>query len=269
MALSDAKRERHREYMRRRYQNDPVHRAKQQARSAVGHALRDGRLTKTPCPVCGSEDVVAHHATLDGGGLDDVTFYCLAHKPEAARRADIPGFPGYAASSDGNIWSRQDGPDGPSWRLKKLSKTANGYLVTGLTVGGVTKTYLVQRLVLLAFVGPCPPGMEAAHDDGNRENNTLANLRWATPTENQGDRRRHGTAPTGTANGRAKLDEAAVVELATDVVERGMSVADAAKKYGVSGFSVRAVVSGKSWPHVARPGYSPPETATAVATYSD
>lgn len=34
---------------------------KYRARTAVGNALRDGRITKTPCEVCGALKVQAHH----------------------------------------------------------------------------------------------------------------------------------------------------------------------------------------------------------------
>ena len=53
----------------------------------------------------------------------------------------------------------------------------------------------VHRLVLMAFVGECPPGMECCHNDGNPANNRLQNLRWDTPSNNSLDRNRHGTQP--------------------------------------------------------------------------
>lgn len=52
---------------------------------------------------------------------------------------------------------------------------------------------LVHRLVLEAFVGPCPEGMEGCHGDGDPTNNSLGNLRWDTATSNQLDKVRHGT----------------------------------------------------------------------------
>lgn len=38
----------------------------------------------------------------------------------------------------------------------------------------------VHRLVLESFVGPCPEGMEACHNNGNGFDNRLENLRWDT-----------------------------------------------------------------------------------------
>jgi len=51
----------------------------------------------------------------------------------------------------------------------------------------------VHTLVLEAFVGARPTGMECCHNDGNGDNNALQNLRWDTHSSNEYDRARHGT----------------------------------------------------------------------------
>lgn len=58
--------------------------------------------------------------------------------------------------------------------------------------GNRAKHHLVHRLVLEAFVGPCPPGMEACHWDGDPTNNRVDNLRWDTPSANQHDKKHQG-----------------------------------------------------------------------------
>ncbi len=64
----------------------------------------------------------------------------------------------------------------------------------------------IHRLVLEAFIGPCPEGMECRHfPDRNPANNNLSNLHWGTVSENALDRAIHGTNPTGENHGRAKL----------------------------------------------------------------
>lgn len=50
----------------------------------------------------------------------------------------------------------------------------------------------VHHLVLEAFVGPRPEGLECCHADGDFTNNRLENLRWDTSTENNLDQVRHG-----------------------------------------------------------------------------
>lgn len=53
----------------------------------------------------------------------------------------------------------------------------------------------VHRLVLTAFVGPCPDGLECCHWDDNPAHNCLGNLRWDTRSANQVDRIRNGRNP--------------------------------------------------------------------------
>lgn len=50
----------------------------------------------------------------------------------------------------------------------------------------------IHSLVLEAFVGPRPDGMEGCHNDGDPANNHLANLRWDTRAANNQDTLRHG-----------------------------------------------------------------------------
>lgn len=64
-----------------------------------------------------------------------------------------------------------------------------------LSVGGRRRLFGIHRLVLTAFVGPCPDGMGGCHWDGDGTNNRLANLRWDTRSENQRDKVRHGRHP--------------------------------------------------------------------------
>jgi hypothetical protein len=50
----------------------------------------------------------------------------------------------------------------------------------------------VHHLVLAAFVGPRPPGLEGCHNDGDIWNNRPENLRWDTHQSNMVDTVRHG-----------------------------------------------------------------------------
>lgn len=50
----------------------------------------------------------------------------------------------------------------------------------------------IAVLILEAFIGPCPNGMECCHNDDNRANNKLGNLRWDTHANNVIDGYRNG-----------------------------------------------------------------------------
>lgn len=114
---------------------------------------------------------------------------------------DIPEHDGYQASDLGRVRSldrviiRKNGiPKSIKGRVLAPQKQPAGYLHVVLGRGN---QWLVHRLVMWAFVGPCPDGHQVAHNDGDRHNNVLSNLRYATPKENQSDKHRHGTMIVG------------------------------------------------------------------------
>lgn len=84
----------------------------------------------------------------------------------------------------------------PCWhpgRILTGRKTKKGYVIVGLSyAGGKSVQKRVHRLVLEAFVGPCPDGMECCHGPGGPSDNRLDNLRWDTREENARDIVRHG-----------------------------------------------------------------------------
>lgn len=57
---------------------------------------------------------------------------------------------------------------------------------------GRRQAVYVHTLVLNAFVGVRPDGMEACHTDGDPANNRATNLRWDTHAANMADVLRHG-----------------------------------------------------------------------------
>ena len=108
----------------------------------------------------------------------------------------------------------------------------------------------MHRLVLLAFVGKCPPGKQALHRDGDPSNNRLTNLYWGTPLENAADCVRHGRQTRGERNGNAKLSEADIYA-ARDMRRDGLSIRRIACALGVSRWNVSLILDGRSWRHVA------------------
>ena len=78
-------------------------------------------------------------------------------------------------------------------RLLKPQKSRDGYLRVALCRGDKPRRRYIHRLVLAAFAGPCPDGMETRHMNGNPSDNRLANLQYGTHSENNLDRVKHGT----------------------------------------------------------------------------
>lgn len=93
----------------------------------------------------------------------------------------IPGFPHYAAGSDGSIWSchpRYKAPGPRPWRKMKPVIGLSGHAhVTLKSSCGQLKT-AVSRVVLLAFTGAMPIRSEVVlHVNGNLQDNSVSNLR--------------------------------------------------------------------------------------------
>lgn len=80
------------------------------------------------------------------------------------------------------------------WQGKMITpgKTGDRLTVVLCNADG-QKSHYVHELMLTAFVGPCPDGMEGCHENGNGTDNVLPNLRWDTRSENTFDRVWHGT----------------------------------------------------------------------------
>lgn len=77
-------------------------------------------------------------------------------------------------------------------KLLKPYLANNGYLTVGLKRQCSVKRRTIHSLVVEAFIGPRPDGMEVLHRDGNKTNPVLTNLHYGTKSENAYDTVRHG-----------------------------------------------------------------------------
>lgn len=123
----------------------------------------------------------------------------------------IPGYGGfYEASNLGNIRVKDREVEKfcglTGTKVKQFYKgrvlnpsNANKYGHKSVHIGYDKKRILVSvhKLILLAFVGPCPDGMECCHNNGIASDNRIENLRWDTHKNNNADRKKHGSYPSG------------------------------------------------------------------------
>ncbi len=196
-------------------------------------------------------------AALEGATMRDESTHTADEKQAeviAVQYRDIPDFPGYRAGSDGSVWSRRRRGSGGgfdvTWRRLSGVAASNGYVFVELTRGGKGSKQLVHRLVLQAFVGLCPPGMEACHyPDRNRTNNALSNLRWDTKYANASDAHKHGTVAQGERNGNSKLTAEDVVSL-RDQARRGIPKRVLAAQFRIARRTVSDIVNRKIWRYV-------------------
>lgn len=160
---------------------------------------------------------------------------------------EVPSFPGYRVGSDGTVWTRlKRQPNhkiaiGNEWRLMKPT-ILQGYPRVCLYESGKKRYAKVAILVLEAFVGPRPQGMEACHfPDRDRTNSRLDNLRWDTKEANEADMAIHGTRPRGGGHWNARLTDDDVASIRAS----SRSHSELAAKFGVSRPYIRDILNGK------------------------
>lgn len=187
----------------------------------------------------------------------------LVMNSEPIEYRNIRDFVGYRVGSDGSVWScLKKGPGGKGkgrgaqtsvisseWRRLKPRTNPNGYVGVTLCSAGKTVSCLIHRLVLTAFEGDCPPGMEACHNDGDRSNNSRSNLRWDTPQRNWADRERHGRGCKGSRNPSVKLTPQQALVI-WHRCKSGEPQRKVARDFGVSHGHVGNIMSGRLWSHL-------------------
>ena len=167
--------------------------------------------------------------------------------------ASVPGLPLYEVSTEGRVRSTGDALKGG--RIRKLRQKNNGYFEVNLW-SREQRRYsfrLVHRLVLEAFVGTAPEGFVACHGNGDRADNRLSNLRWASQKDNEADKEAHGTRLRGEDTNSVKLTQEAVAHIRSVYSSRrghrwGCSAL--AQKYGVNRCTILRAAQGQWWSHV-------------------
>lgn len=173
----------------------------------------------------------------------------------------IPGYGGrYSVSKDGEVWSRArqltrktNGGGSVVQKVTRRKLTVrtfkSGHKVVTLCAGSRGETALVHRLVLLAYIGPCPEGMECRHLDGNPANNHVSNLVWGTRSQNILDRNAHGCGNAGSRNGHAKLTERNVQTI-RQLRAYGAKLREIAHCYNVTPSTIDYACRKHTWQHV-------------------
>jgi hypothetical protein len=163
----------------------------------------------------------------------------------------IPGWSNYEVSTLGRVRRVTRGQGARVGRVLRPGGKVYPYVV--LHQDGRQKQYKTAVLVLMAFVGPRPKGLECCHLDDNPQNSRLRNLRWDTHKANAKDALRNGRIKVGEATSRAILTEEIVRKLRQEYVpgRRGPGIkegsfAHLSIKYNLS----RSLVIRRYWKHV-------------------
>ena len=117
-------------------------------------------------------------------------------------KAGLLELPGYFAATDGTIWSKITGE-----KLKKLKPNKN--IKVNLQVKGKSRNLFVHRIVASTFLSTIRHAgqVEVDHISPNNKSPALANLRWATRSQNESnkclERKKAANKKVGVHNSRA------------------------------------------------------------------
>lgn len=124
--------------------------------------------------------------------------------------------------------------------LYKLHSTKKGYLYVHLKGGNIT----VHRLVGIAFIKNKENKPYVNHKDGDKKNNRMTNLEWATNSENQKHAHRIGLISFhGMGSRRRILSDKDVIK----IYKSSLSNISLSNKYMVHPSTISDIKRGKSW----------------------
>ena len=154
----------------------------------------------------------------------------------------------YMISNLGRVKSLRTG------KILKKRLTFDGYVKVTLTINYESKDFRVHRLVAEHFI-PNPEGKETVnHIDGNKENNSVDNLEWATRSEQLYHAYKLGTKKSqkGCSNVNSKLTEDDVREIRKSYKKgiKGYGYQALANKYGVDKTTIANIVNYRTYKNV-------------------
>lgn len=169
----------------------------------------------------------------------------------------IPNFPDYIISNLGKI--KRTTTQG-RWKAGHLIKfgTNGKYPMVLLFSQDHRKPRYIHRLLLEAFIGPCPDGKECNHKDGNRENYSLSNLEWITKSENGLHAYRTGLKKSrigcpgkkGEKHPLHKLKDGEVYLIKKLLASHKFFHSFIAKMFRVNRVTITYIAIGKNWGHI-------------------
>jgi hypothetical protein len=136
-------------------------------------------------------------------------------------------------------------------------RSGQGYLCVALYRHGKPTTITIHQLVMRAFVGAVPDGMNVNHRDGKKKNNLLSNLEYVSYSENSrhalSKGLSHPVSPRGQANGNASITETQAISIAQQL-HAGERPCNIAREMGISAWPVYDIKARRKWQHLFAAG---------------
>lgn len=171
----------------------------------------------------------------------------------------VDGFEGrYLVNRDGELLRKQC-LDGKGRKLseKLLKAYLNqklGYYVYSISFNGKNKVLYMHRLIAEAFIPKIEGKPGINHKDGDKQNNSIANLEWVTHKENIQHAFRTGLVKnmrngSGDECHASKLNSGKVAEIKA-LIASGVTQKTIAEKYGVAKGTIGFIARGETWTQV-------------------
>lgn len=177
---------------------------------------------------------------------------------------DIPKCEGYyQVSNHGNVRSldrvikeKTGKTQTLKGRILKPRINRGGYYYVGLRKNGSKATFAIHQLVAQAFI-PNPKNKRTVnHIDGNKLNNNVTNLEWATYSENlehaykTGLRTSVSLKAVGQKNYKRKLKPEQVINIKRLLAEGNLTHKEIANQFNVARRTITEIKSGRRWKHL-------------------
>jgi len=155
----------------------------------------------------------------------------------------IPGWDKYYISNRGNV------RNGDTGKILKHTKR-KGYHGVTLYFGDRFKIIRIHAYMVRIFTDNWDTTLVAAHMDGDKDNNTLENIKLITQAENIMHKHIHGTMAIGPRNFNSKLTVDQVLYIKKQLRMKSSSIIGLAKLFGVVPNAISNIKSGKSYSYI-------------------
>jgi HNH endonuclease len=153
----------------------------------------------------------------------------------------------YKVNSDGNVYLKISG----NWRLvKPFNRNSSDY--SRITLIGTKSKYILcyaQCVIWLFFNGTYDENLQLNHIDGNKQNNSLANLEIVTRLQNAQHAVKLGLYKRGEESGKSDFTSNQIKEIKS-LFSKGYKQIDISKKLKIHKSTVWRVINNKAWTHV-------------------
>lgn len=160
----------------------------------------------------------------------------------------INNFEDYSINDFGVVYSYKNGKR----KKMRLCPCTNKYLSVVLCKNGISKRFLVHRLVAAHFIDNQYNYSQVNHKDGVVTNNCVENLEWVTPKMNiqHALKNKLHRAASGEFAGQSKLTDDIVIDLRKKYITGKYTTRQLASELNMNNSVIWCAIVGKTWKHL-------------------